>query len=96
MASPWLPSMNDCCENRVDRTCGTILSQLDNLSVPFYVFLTSQHIFIYCYFLSLVEISQMDIQRMLFSFMKRVVIIFSFKKQYGYEKIGAMGANSDT
>jgi hypothetical protein len=31
-----------------------------------------------------------------FSFMKRVVIIFSFKKQYGYEKIGAMGANSDT
>jgi hypothetical protein len=43
-----------------------------------------------------VEISQMDIQQMLFSFMKRVVIIFSFKKQYGYEKIGAMGGNSNT
>jgi hypothetical protein len=33
---------------------------------------------------------------MLFSFMKRVVIIFSFKEQCGYEKFGAMGANSDT
>jgi hypothetical protein len=38
---------------------------------------------------------KMDIQYV-FSSMKRAVIIFSSKKQYGYEKIGPMRADGDT
>jgi hypothetical protein len=32
------------------------------------------------------KIPQMDVQSMLFSSMKRAILIFSFKKLYGYKK----------
>jgi hypothetical protein len=38
----------------------------------------------------------MDAKGILFSSMKRAIMIFSSNKQYGYEKIGTMGADDNT